>query len=149
MRRRFALFGAGALFGVGLILAGMTDPRNVIGFLDFAGRWNPRLAFVMGGAIGVHATLLWATARRRGGAGPWARRPARLDGKLMAGAAIFGVGWGLSGYCPGPAIVSLGFGLPAALGFVVTMIAGTLLGDAVLAAGGSASPSDAGCLVDE
>jgi uncharacterized membrane protein YedE/YeeE len=149
MKRRLALFGTGALFGVGLILAGMTDPRNVIGFLDFTGSWNPRLAFVMAGAIGVHATLLWAIARRRSGAGPWARRPARLDRQLMTGAAIFGVGWGLSGYCPGPAIVSLGFGLPAAFGFVVTMIAGTLLGDSVLAAGGTASVSDAGCLVDE
>ena len=149
MRRRLSLFGAGALFGVGLIVAGMTDPRNVVGFLDFAGQWNPRLAFVMAGAIGVHASLLWATARRRGGVGPWARRPARLDAKLVVGSAIFGVGWGLSGYCPGPAITSLGFGLPAAFGFVSAMIAGTLLGDAALASRTDAPATASGCLADE
>jgi uncharacterized membrane protein YedE/YeeE len=143
------LFGAGALFGVGLILAGMTDPRNVIGFLDFAGQWNPRLAFVMAAAIAVHAGLLWATARRRGGASPWARRPARLDAKLVVGAAIFGVGWGLSGYCPGPAITALGFGLPAAFGFVSAMIAGTLLGDVTLAPRTDARVTAPGCLADE
>jgi hypothetical protein len=149
MKRRLSVFGAGALFGVGLILAGMTDPGNVIGFLDFAGAWNPRLAFVMAGAIGVHAGLLWATARRRSGAAPWARRPARIDGKLVAGAAIFGVGWGLSGYCPGPALTAVGFGLPAAFGFLAAMIGGTLLGDAVLAATTDGAVAPTGCLADE
>jgi len=148
MTRKLSLFGAGALFGVGLILAGMTDPRKVVGFLDFAGRWNPQLAFVMVGAIAVHATLLWATARRRGGPGPWVRRSGRLDLKLVAGAAIFGVGWGLSGYCPGPAITSLGFGSFAAFGFVVAMIAGTLLADAALAFRDGAL-HDGGCLAGE
>jgi uncharacterized membrane protein YedE/YeeE len=149
MMRRISSFGAGALFGVGLLLAGMTEPRNVLGFLDFAGPWNPRLAFVMAGAIGVHATLLWASARRGGGVRPWARRPARLDGQLVAGAAIFGVGWGLSGYCPGPAITSLGFGLPTAVGFVIAMIAGTLLADAALAWRTHAAIAPSGCLGDD
>lgn len=153
MKRWASLFGAGALFGLGLVVAGMTEPRNVIGFLDITGSWNPRLAFVMAGAIGVHAMLLWAIARRRGGRPPWARRPARLDGKLVLGSAIFGVGWGLSGYCPGPALVSLGFAslgfaLPAAYGFVAAMIVGTLAGDAVLAPGPDGQAS-AGCLAEE
>ena len=136
MRRPLVVFGAGLLFGAGLVVSGMTDPRNVIGFLDFAGRWNPRLAFVMGGAVGVHALLLALIARRHGKAAPWrAGRGPRIDTKLLVGSAIFGVGWGLSGYCPGPAITALGFGLPAALGFVVAMIAGTRLGDLVLGRG--------------
>jgi uncharacterized membrane protein YedE/YeeE len=145
VRRAAVVFGAGLLFGAGLVVSGMTDPRNVVGFLDFAGRWNPKLAFVMAGAVGVHALLLRLHARRRGAAarsGPGAR--ARIDAPLVCGAAIFGVGWGLSGYCPGPAITALGFGLPAAFGFVAAMIAGARLGDRVLArrAGG---PDDVTC----
>jgi uncharacterized membrane protein YedE/YeeE len=149
VKRSLSLFGVGALFGVGLVVSGMADPRNVLGFLDFAGSWNPRLAFVMAGAIVVHFTLLWAIARRRGGRPPWARRTARIDRRLVIGSAIFGVGWGLSGYCPGPAIVSLGFGLPAAYGFVAAMIVGTLLGDAALASNRDTGSASAGCLAEE
>jgi uncharacterized membrane protein YedE/YeeE len=136
VRRAGAALGAGLLFGAGLVISGMTDPRNVVGFLDVAGRWNPKLAFVMAGAVGVHALLLRLLGRRFGGAAgsPGGAR-AGVDAKLIAGAAIFGVGWGLSGYCPGPAIASLGFGLPAAFGFVAAMIAGARVGDFVLARG--------------
>ena len=136
MKRAAVVFGAGLLFGAGLVVSGMTDPRNVVGFLDFAGRWNPKLAFVMAGAVGVHAALLRLYARRRPAAATWRTGGrARLDAKLVVGSAIFGVGWGLSGYCPGPAITALGFGLPAALGFVAAMIAGARLGDRVLGRG--------------
>jgi uncharacterized membrane protein YedE/YeeE len=128
MKRGLAALGAGALFGVGLVVAGMTDPRNVVGFLDFTGRWNPNLAAVMVGAIGVHfGALRWLGARGYPVVGadarPW------IDGRLVAGAAIFGVGWGLAGYCPGPAVVALGFGAPSAWAFMVAMIAGVLAGE--------------------
>ena len=128
MKRGLAALGAGALFGVGLVVAGMTDPRNVVGFLDFTGRWNPNLAAVMVGAIGVHFGALRALGARGYpvvGADP---RP-WIDGRLVAGAAIFGVGWGLAGYCPGPAVVALGFGAPSAWAFMVAMIAGVLAGE--------------------
>ena len=127
-RRALGALVAGALFGVGLVVSGMTDPRNVIGFLDFSSRWNPRLVGVMAGAVGVHAALLALLARA--GAGRGARllppRNDRIDRSLIVGSAIFGVGWGLSGYCPGPAIVSLGFGARSAFAFVAEMIDGML-----------------------
>jgi uncharacterized protein len=133
MRSAFTTFAAGLLFGLGLVVSGMVDPRNVVGFLDFAGHWNPNLAAVMAGAIGVHALLL-----RRPGARPGWRPPTaaqggpRIDGPLVIGAGLFGVGWGLAGYCPGPAIVALGSGAWRAAAFVAAMIAGTLLADAVV-----------------
>jgi hypothetical protein len=149
VRRPLVVLGAGLLFGAGLVISGMTDPRNVIGFLDFAGRWNPRLAFVMAGAVGVHALLLAVIARRRGAQAPWrGAGRSRLDAKLVVGSAIFGVGWGLSGYCPGPAIAALGFGLPTAFGFVLSMIAGTRLGDLVLRRGAD-DPGSVTCLAEE
>jgi uncharacterized membrane protein YedE/YeeE len=120
---------SGLLFGGGLVLSGMIDPRNVIGFLDVTGAWNPSLAGVMLGAIGVHALgirVLGARAadlRPTRDSGPW------LDSRLVGGAAIFGVGWGLAGYCPGPAIVALGFGPSSAWGFVAAMIVGVFLGE--------------------
>ena len=111
-RRPLGALAAGVLFGVGLVVSGMTDPRNVIGFLDFSSRWNPQLIAVMAGAVGVHATLLALLARRAVGPGAagCCRRatPASIPGSI--GSALFGVGWGLSGYCPGPALVSMGFG---------------------------------------
>lgn len=101
----------GALFGVGLLISGMTDPAKVIGFLDVAGRWDPSLAFVMGGAILVAAPC-FAFARRREKAvlGGAFEKPDRteVEPRLIIGAAIFGIGWGLSGICPGPGIVLLG-----------------------------------------
>ena len=97
------------LFGVGLVVSGMTEPAKVIGFLDVAGAWDPTLAFVMGGAICVHAPLRAVVARR--GAPLVSERfhwptAAEIDARLILGAALFGIGWGMAGYCPGPAITS-------------------------------------------
>lgn len=130
--RTFVLFVAGALFGFGLALSGMTDPRRVIGFLDLAGDWDPALLFVMGGAVTTFGAgmLLWR--RRDGGRGWFGHRlPARpsqpIDAALLTGAAIFGVGWGLSGFCPGPAVANLAALRTEALVFVPTMAVGMLL----------------------
>ena len=128
MRTALSAFGSGLLFGIGLLLSGMTDPHRVRAFLDFAGSWNPSLAGVMAGAIAVHGTALWLERRRLGATiGP----QAPVDARLVAGATIFGVGWGLAGYCPGPAIVSLGFVPGHAWVFFATMVVGVLIGDAV------------------
>ncbi|MCA9679540.1 MAG: YeeE/YedE family protein, partial [Myxococcales bacterium] len=124
-----AAFGAGLLFGLGLVLAGMTIPAKVIGFLDITsaqGAWDPSLMFVMGGAIAVHAVALRLVRRR--GAPLFDRTfhlPTRkdLDLLLLAGAAIFGVGWGLAGYCPGPGLVSAAGGMGAGATFVAAMLA--------------------------
>lgn len=123
--RVVATAAAGVLFGAGLVVSGMTDPRKVIGFLDFTGSWNPQLIGVMGGAVVVYASLL-ALLGRAGGARLLPPRNHRIDRSLLVGAAIFGVGWGLSGYCPGPAIVSLGSGARGVFVFVAAMIAGLL-----------------------
>jgi len=127
-RRLLGTLAAGALFGVGLVVSGMTDPRNVIGFLDFTGHWNPRLAAVMVGAVGVYASLLALLARTSGGRGARLLPPRnnRIDKPLIVGSALFGIGWGLSGYCPGPAIASLGFGARSASAFVAAMIVGII-----------------------
>jgi uncharacterized membrane protein YedE/YeeE len=123
-------FGVGVVFGVGLIISGMTDPSKVIGFLDLAGAWDPSLAFVMGGAILV-GFVAFRVARGRtvsflGGAMhlPTARQ---IDRELVLGSLAFGVGWGLAGFCPGPAVVSLGAGQDKAVVFVIAMIAGMAL----------------------
>ncbi len=120
-------FVAGLMFGIGLIVSGMTDPSKVIGFLDLAGRWDPSLAFVMVGAI-VVGMIGYAVARKRtvaflGGAMhlPTARQ---IDRRLVLGSLVFGAGWGLAGFCPGPAIVSLGAGQDKAVVFVIAMLAG-------------------------
>lgn len=122
---------AGLIFGIGLALSGMLDPDRVLGFLDIAGgRWDPTLVFVLGGAVGV-AAIGFALTRRRAaplfGESFDVPGAAAIDGKLLGGAAIFGVGWGLVGYCPGPAIASIGFaGTPTAL-FALAMVGGMLL----------------------
>ena len=117
---------AGALFGLGLVIAQMTDPRRIIGFLDLFGNWDPRLAFVMVGAIAVHAPFVFLL-RRRGkpfSADKLSIPPeTRIDRKLIFGAALFGVGWGLAGYCPGPAIVAAPRNGSAAL-LTLSMLAG-------------------------
>jgi uncharacterized membrane protein YedE/YeeE len=121
---------AGAIFGAGLLISGMTQPAKVIGFLDVTRHWDPSLAFVMGGAVIVNAV---ATRLILGRSRPWFDRrfhlPSRrdLDAPLLAGAAIFGVGWGLAGLCPGPALVVAAAGSATGLTFVVAMIAGMLL----------------------
>lgn len=118
---------AGALFGVGLVLGGMTQPAKVVGFLDVTGDWDPSLILVMGGAVMVYALLYRVFTKRE--APLFATTfslPTRkdLDARLLAGAALFGVGWGLGGFCPGPGLVSLGSGGGKAATFVVTMLAG-------------------------
>jgi uncharacterized membrane protein YedE/YeeE len=130
MKRVGGALAAGLLFGVGLTYSGMVDPRNVVGFLDVAGRWNPNLAGVMIGAILVHATLLRLLGWRATPPSP-GRRGGVVDRRLLLGSAIFGVGWGLSGYCPGPAVVALGFGAGRALLFVAALVAGGLAADAI------------------
>ncbi|EJE54700.1 putative transporter component [Acidovorax sp. CF316] len=125
--QRISEFGIGLVFGLGLIISGMTDPGKVLGFLDLAGLWDPSLAFVMGGAI-VVGVFAFALARKRSTSvlgGPMQLPTARhIDRRLVLGSLVFGVGWGIAGFCPGPAIVSLGAGEPKAMVFVLAMLAG-------------------------
>ncbi len=121
---------AGLIFGVGLILSGMIDPAKVLNFLDIAGTWDPSLAFVMAGAIAV-TSVGYAIVGRRGkpffaDSFRWPE-VAGIDVRLVLGAAIFGIGWGLVGLCPGPAITSLLLGAPAVYVFVSAMAAGIWL----------------------
>lgn len=124
-----ASFVCGLIFGLGLILAGMANPAKVIGFLDLAGNWDPSLAFVMGGAIAV-ATGAFAMARKRARSilgAPMQLPTARdIDLRLVLGSVAFGIGWGIAGFCPGPALVALGAGLPKAAIFVLAMLVGML-----------------------
>lgn len=125
--RYVAVFFCGALFAIGLGVSGMTSPAKVIGFLDIFGQWDPSLLFVMGGAVGVNLVFYRLTIKRD--------RPIfetsfvipsteDIDKRLICGAALFGVGWGLSGYCPGPALVSTMAGWTSTLVFVAAMLAG-------------------------
>jgi uncharacterized protein len=118
---------AGLLFGFGLIVSRMIDPAKVQSFLDIAGEWDPSLALVMGGAVAVGlAGFTLAGRRSRSLLGEPMRLPQarRIDVPLVAGSAIFGAGWGLVGFCPGPAIAALGMGAPKAALFVLAMLAG-------------------------
>ena len=121
---------SGLLFGMGLSLSGMTDPAKVQGFLDITGAWVPDLVFVMGGALLITLTTTSAILRRE--------KPLlasrfhmptlkSIDGRLISGSVIFGIGWGLSGYCPGPALVSLIYGQSPTLVFFLAMIIGMLI----------------------
>lgn len=128
---------SGALFGFGLSLSGMLDPARVIGFLNLAsGHWDPSLAFVLGGAVAVAVPGVMLQRRLR--------RPVlddrfhlpektEIDGRLLAGAALFGAGWGLAGFCPGPAVSALSVGLAPVFLFVAAMAAGMMLHDRVIA----------------
>ena len=133
----FLAIVSGLLFGLGLIAGGMTDPAKVQGFLDLFGHWDPSLAFVMGGAILV-GIAGFAMARRRELA--WSGEAIELpqsrvvDARLLAGGALFGIGWGLGGLCPGPAMTALGAGFMPAAWFVVAMLAGMWLHDRFLGA---------------
>ena len=122
-------FIVGLLFGLGLMLSGMTDPGKVIGFLDLFGSWDPSLALVMGGAImvGIFAFTI-AKKRTTTFLGGVLRFPtnADIDKKLVIGSLMFGAGWGLAGFCPGPALVSMADGQPKALVFVLAMLVGML-----------------------
>jgi len=140
-RHRSALaLAAGVLFGLGLGVSGMAQPTKVLGFLDVAGDWDPTLLFVMGGAVSVH---FWAYrwARRRTAPGLDERffvpESMPIDARLGIGAVLFGIGWGLGGYCPGPAIVSL-----ASLGAPVIIFVAAMLGGMLLVRGVSPGPSD-------
>jgi uncharacterized membrane protein YedE/YeeE len=117
------------MFGVGLMLSGMTDPSKVIGFLDLFGNWDPSLALVMGGAIMV-GVVAFTVAKKRTTTflGGVLRFPTNtdIDKKLVIGSLMFGAGWGLAGFCPGPALVSMADGQPKALVFVLAMLVGML-----------------------
>lgn len=120
-------FVAGLIFGIGLIISGMADPAKVLAFLDLAGLWNPSLIFVMAGAIGIgFFAFLWAKSRKTTLLGGEMKLPSatKIDRRLIIGAVMFGIGWGIAGFCPGPALVGLGMGLPKALIFVAAMLAG-------------------------
>lgn len=121
---------AGLVFGLGLIVSGMADPAKVLGFLDLAGAWDPSLAFVMGGAVGVGLVAFFvAGRRRRSWLGAEMRLPTarQIDRRLVGGGLLFGIGWGVAGFCPGPALVALGLGETKALVFVAAMLAGMAL----------------------
>jgi uncharacterized membrane protein YedE/YeeE len=123
-----AAFGAGALFGAGLALSGMTDRFVVLGFLDVFGAFNPALLFVMGGAVAVTVVVFRFVLRRPAPVlGGNFRVPASdaLDRRLLAGAAIFGIGWGLAGFCPGPVLVGVAAGVRDAWIFVPAMLVGS------------------------
>ena len=135
---------AGLLFGTGLIVSGMTDPRNVLAFLDIAGNWDPGLAVVMAMAITITAPALWLLKKRgrtlAGESCDIANR-APLDAPLVVGAVVFGIGWGMSGICPGPGLIIAAGGVPGALLFVAAMAAGMRLSGVVLRRlGSSAAP---------
>lgn len=125
-----AALASGALFGIGLAMSGMTDPRRVLGFLDLFGDFDPSLMFVLGGAVATTA-LLFRFVLRRGSpvlADTFQISSLKhVDRRLLAGAAIFGIGWGIAGYCPGPALAGLGVASVEALWFIPAMLAGILL----------------------
>ncbi|NML18180.1 YeeE/YedE family protein [Azohydromonas sp. G-1-1-14] len=118
---------AGLVFGLGLIVSGMANPAKVLGFLDLAGAWDPSLAFVMAGAIAV-GLVAFTLARRRTvsllGAEMKLPTARDIDRRLVAGSTLFGIGWGIAGFCPGPALTALGLGEAKAVVFVVAMLAG-------------------------
>jgi hypothetical protein len=129
-RTVLAAFLSGALVGAGLAISSMTDRQVVLGFLDVAGDWNPTLAFVMGGAVAVTAIAFRLVLRRGTPAlDDRFRLPQgdEIDRRLLAGAAIFGIGWGLAGFCPGPALVGVAAGLADAWVFLPAMVAGSFL----------------------
>jgi len=131
-------FVSGLVFGIGLLLAGMTDPLKVKGFLDLAGAWNPSLALVMGAAVALAAVAFaYARGRQRAWTGAPMEMPTRrdVDGRLLAGGVLFGTGWGIAGFCPGPALVALGSGMAPAAVFVAAMLAGMVLHDSFLLRG--------------
>lgn len=133
-RSVFALL-SGAIFGLGLIVAGMANPAKVLAFLDVTGHWDPSLALVMVGAIAVAApAFFWVRRRPRTLLGETVQLPSsrRIDRRLLAGSALFGIGWGMAGICPGPARVLAGAGSSAGWQFVAAMLAGMALYEVIL-----------------
>lgn len=126
MRVMASLF-SGLIFGIGLMISGMANPSKVLGFLDLAGVWDPSLGFVMGGAVAVGVVSFAIAKRRRVSLlGEPLRLPIKreIDRRLVMGSALFGMGWGIAGFCPGPALVSLGIGNVKAILFVISMMVG-------------------------
>lgn len=133
-RLTLAALVSGALFGIGLAMSSMTDPRRVLGFLDLFGDFDPTLLFVLGGAVMTTTVLFRAVLRCDSPVFAKTFQVSNLthiDRRLLTGAAVFGIGWGIAGYCPGPALAGLGIGSPEALWFVPAMIVGMLLHRAV------------------
>lgn len=127
-------FAAGLVFGLGLVISGMANPAKVLGFLDLGGLWDPSLAFVMGGAVAVTAPgLAWLRRRRASLSGEPLHWPTatRIDLRLAAGSLAFGAGWGMAGFCPGPALVAAAAGVHEALVFVAAMVVGMGLFSAI------------------
>lgn len=142
--KRFIAFVSGILFGTGMIVSGMGDPAKVVAFLDIFGAWSPDLAFVMGGALLVFAPSYWLVIRKK-------QSPVctdefclnenkKIDAQLISGSALFGLGWGIAGICPGPAVSSIANGSFGILGFVLTMVIGMLIGDGLLTKQGDSKP---------
>ena len=130
MQRLFSAFLIAALFGLGLAVSGMMNPAKVLGFLDLFGVWDPTLLFVMGGALLVTVPGYWLVRKRQGALlGGGFQIPTRkdLDAKLLGGALLFGVGWGIAGFCPGPAVAALSSGLPEVLLFMAALLSGMVL----------------------
>ncbi len=129
MNLKFSAFASGLIFGIGLVLAQMTNPAKVLAFLDVAGDWDPTLAFVMAGAL-LSLGLLQVVIKKSpaqiqdADTQKGVHQQAKVDGKLLSGSAIFGIGWGLSGFCPGPALVSLTSGIEGSYVFVGAMFIG-------------------------
>lgn len=129
MRQLLSSFAAGLIFGAGLLVSGMADPANVLGFFDVFGTWNPTLAFVMAGGLSVTALgYRWCLKRSGPLCAAAYQIPTKqtIDMRLLAGAALFGIGWGLAGYCPGPALAASAGGLAEAALFSAAMLAGML-----------------------
>jgi len=136
MRDAFFSIASGLIFGLGLILGGMSDPAKVKAFLDLFGNWDPSLAFVMGGAIAV-GVFAFAAGRKRetSWTGERMEIPTSkvIDTRLIVGGVLFGAGWGIGGFCPGPALVALGSGMAPAAAFIVAMLVGMVVHDRFLA----------------
>jgi uncharacterized membrane protein YedE/YeeE len=129
-KRTVGALASGFVFGTGLVVSGMSDPKRVLAFLDLSGRWDPSLLLVMLAAVGVYfAAFRWSRRRRTAINGDPFMLPSRqrLDARLLVGAALFGVGWGISGFCPAPSIVALASGAPEVIVFVAASLAGSAL----------------------
>ena len=137
LARNLVSLAAGLIFGFGLALSGMLDPARVRGFLDIFGAWDPSLAFVLGGAVAVSAVGYVISRNMKSPALDASFRlptDSAVDAPLMIGAAVFGIGWGIAGLCPGPAVASLAFGIPATIAFTVAMLVGVFAHDRLFAA---------------
>ncbi|MFN3232084.1 MAG: DUF6691 family protein [Alphaproteobacteria bacterium] len=144
MKTTIAAWACGLIFGIGLTISGMTNPEKIIRFVDFTGQWDPSLAFVMVGALitfGIGFPLTQRSAQPLFAQSFQVPTRRDIDPKLIGGAALFGVGWGLSGICPGPSITALAFGLTDFYIFFAAMVAGSLIFGITSAKGGTSAPA--------